>query len=599
MMRFLSELRRRRVIRVAGLYAVGAWIATEVSATVLPLLQVPEKFVTGIVITLIAVFPVAMILAWIYDIGPGGIRRTKDIAQSDDSDGQPGMLFYILLLVLAMLIFGYGLFYLGQTRALQSIPRHSIAVLPFENLSSDSSKDYFSDGVSEEILNLLAKVKGLSVAARTSSFALRDSNEDIKTIGGKLGVETVLEGSVRWADEGEGGDDRVRITAQLIDASSGYHLWSENFDRDVKDIFAVQSEIAKAIVDNLRIKLGTDQLDWVAPTEDSAAYDAYLRGRQLLNQRRVAAVRESVDFFQRAVSRDPAFAPAWAAMAVAYLILPSFSDEPVEQLHAMAEDAAQRALVLSPELAEAHAVRASLAQFNGEWSRAEFGYFAATSMDPNDVTTRVWYSGFLIASGKLAQGQVQAERALELDDDNPLTQASAAMAAMVLDNNESCVANATAARVLGFSNTVNALKGICLARLGQLDAAGEALKSAYGPMHEGGALAQFAEVLPGAASLAEAAKMALAQETELKISGWAIWLAAAAGDADRAFADLQVLFEGSGYFPLQLLWTPEAGILRRDPRFLELMQEHGVSQLWRKEPPDLCEADSEAVLSCS
>ena len=595
MMRFLSELRRRRVIRVAGLYAVGAWIATEVSATVLPLLQVPEKFVTGIVITLIALFPVAMILAWIYDVGPSGIRRTKEFDSTADADGRPGMLFHILLLILAMLLFGYALFYFGQTRALQSIPRNSIAVLPFENLSSDASKDYFSDGVSEEILNLLAQVEGLNVAARTSSFALRDSNDDIRTIGDKLGVETVLEGSVRWS----GDSDRVRITAQLIDASSGYHLWSENFDRDLKDIFTVQSEIAKAIVGNLRIKLGADQLSWVAPTADSAAYDAYLRGRQLLNQRRVAAVRDSVDYFQRAVSRDPAFAPAWAAMAVAYLSLPSYSDEPIEELHAMAEDAAQRALVLSPELAEAHAVRARLAQFKGEWSRAEFGYFAAMSMDPNDVTTRVWYSGFLIATGKLAQSQVQAESALELDDDNPLTQAAAATAAMVLGDNESCVANAATARELGFSNIVSALEGICLARLAQFDAAIEALNMAHGTVIEGNALASLAAALPGADSLEAAAKMAMIDEGEWRISPWAIWVMAAAGESDKAFAYLEQWYDESGYFLLQLLWTPEAEILRRDTRFLELMQEYGVSQLWRKKLPDLCKADSQSTFTCS
>jgi TolB-like protein len=277
-MQFFSELRRRRVMRVAGLYAVIAWIATEVSATVLPLLQVPEYFVTGIVITLIIVFPVAMILAWIYDVGPTGIEKTPDIEGGPQRGDRPGTLFHVLLLVLAMVVFGYALFYFGQTRAIQAMQRSSIAVLPFENLSNDPSRDYFSDGMSEEILNLLAKVQGLSVAARTSSFAFRDKNDDIRTIANQLGVETVLEGSVRWAGEG----DRVRITAQLIDASSGYHLWSENFDRELKDVFEVQSEIAKAIVAILRIKLGADQADWVAPTSNSVAYDLYLRGRRVL-----------------------------------------------------------------------------------------------------------------------------------------------------------------------------------------------------------------------------------------------------------------------------------------------------------------------------
>ena len=131
-----------------------------------------------------------MVLAWIYDVGPSGIRRTKEVDSATDAESRPGALFHILLLVLAMLVFGYALFYFGQTRALQSIPRNSIAVLPFENLSSDAGKDYFSDGVSEEILNLLAKVGGLNVAARTTSFALRDSKDDIRTIGDKLGVET-------------------------------------------------------------------------------------------------------------------------------------------------------------------------------------------------------------------------------------------------------------------------------------------------------------------------------------------------------------------------------------------------------------------------
>jgi serine/threonine-protein kinase len=593
-MGLLSELRRRRVFRVAGFYAVAAWVATEVSATVLPLLQVPERFVTGIVIGLIVLFPIVMILSWVYDIGPTGLERTAEVSAGSGPDGRPSMLFHILLLVLAMLVFGYGLFYLGQNRALQAQPRSSIAVLPFENLSNDPAKDYFSDGISEEILHLLAKVDGLSVAARTSSFALRDGKDDIRTIGSKLDVETVLEGSVRWSEN----SDEVRITAQLIDASSGFHLWSDNFDRDFKDIFDVQTDIANAIVRILRIKLGADQPALAAPTADAEAYDLYLRGRQLLNARRVPQVRESIDFFRRAEVRDPEFAPALAAMAVAYVSLPILSGEPVEQLHTMAEELVVRVLLLSPELAEAHSVRAWLAQYNGDWKRADFGYFAATSMDPNDVTTRVWYAAFLISAGKLAQGQAQAERALELQSDNPLTQAAAATVAMVRNENEACLEHAAAARELGFANAVASLQGICLARLGRMDEAAEMVRVALGPVLEDSAQASLADALRQADSLEQAANLAMADEGAWDNDPWAVWVLAAAGELDAAYERLEQGLTGDGSFLMQLLWTPEAAGVRRDPRFIEFMQTSGVTEVWRNDLPDLCATQDDGRLNC-
>jgi len=589
-MQLFSELRRRRVIRGAGLYAVGAWITTEVSATVLPLLSVPEKFVTGIVVTLILLFPVAMILVWIYDVGPSGIIRT---AASKSEDSRPGTLFHVALLVLAMLVLGYGLFWLGSTRALQSLPRSSIAVLPFQNLSNDPGKDYFSDGISEEILNLLAQVEGLSVAARTSSFALRDSNDDIRTIGAKLGVEAVLEGSVRWADD----TDRVRVTAQLIDAESGYHLWSKNFDRDLKDIFNMQSEIARAIVDVLRIKLGTDQVAWQAPTGDTVAYDAYLQGRKLLNQRRVGSLRQSIDFFHRALSRDPAFAQAHAAIAVAYLSLPSFADEPTEQLREMAREAAQRALALSPELAEAHAVRARLAQYAGRWPDAQFAFFAATSMDRNDVTTRVWYAEFLLAAGKLAEAHTQAARALELESDNPLPQAISAADAMTRGDNESCMEHATKARELGYSRNINVIEGICLARLGRMQEAGRALAPAVDPMRDTSSLRELATALAVSESLLDAARVAQQAGNYQADDPWALLVAVAAGDDDAAFARLGQEFADGDYGGLSLLWGLEAAGLRQDGRFLELMTQSGVKEIWRNDLPDLCEA-ADGELRC-
>jgi TolB-like protein/Flp pilus assembly protein TadD len=491
-----------------------------------------------------------------------------------------------------MVALGYGLFWLGSTRILQSVPRNSVAVLPFENLSNNPEKDYFSDGISEEILNLLAQVEGLNVAARTSSFAYRDRNADVRDIANELGVQAVLEGSVRWAD----GVDRVRVTAQLIDAESGYHLWSNNYDRDLKDIFAVQSEIAGAIVEVLRIKLGAEQAPWQPPTADIEAYDAYLKGRQLLNRRRVSEVRQSIDFFHRALARDPSFASAHAAIAVAYLSLASFSDEPVEQLHGMAAQAALSALALSPELAEAHAVQAKLAQLEGNWSRAEFGYFAATSMDPNDVTTRVWYSEFLRAAGKLTQAGVQSAQALELEPENPLTLATTAIQAMTLGENEQCVDLARKAIALGYSSYVSVFEGLCLARLGRLQEASQALVPAIDATRTNSGLRSFAEALPASSGPTDAARTALKDEQLWGDEDWLFWLSVVAGDADRVYDALPHMTDRDWRFVV--LWLPEAAALRADPRFLEFMSESGVTDLWRNDYPDLCDADENGLLGC-
>ncbi|MCZ6852962.1 MAG: adenylyl cyclase, partial [Gammaproteobacteria bacterium] len=311
-MALLTELKRRRVFRVAGVYGVTAWIITEVSATVLPALNLPEELITIIVVLLIAGFPIALVLAWIFDINPDGIHRTQSTPEVTAAvHSTKGRLASIGLIVLATSVLA-SLFFWRFSDS-EQIPLDSIAVLPFVNLGSDDNSDYFSDGVSEELLNLLTKVPGLKVAARTSSFAYKNQGIDIRDIAAQLGVATVLEGSVRWSDDRE----EVRITAQLIDASSGYHLWSETYDRKLEDIFAVQDEIARSIVTNLQIQLtGVEAFSITAPpTRDAAAYTLYLRGRALWKQRGLEAIEESVELFQAALARDPGFSRAYSNLA--------------------------------------------------------------------------------------------------------------------------------------------------------------------------------------------------------------------------------------------------------------------------------------------
>ena len=276
-MAFLAELKRRRVGKVAIGYGAVAWAVTESASVVLPALRVPEWAMTTIVIFLLAGFPVAMVLAWIFDATPQGIQRTEPLPEESQNAAKRLRVraAYGAMVLVAMAGLGYLLYERGVGRAQAGEPHSSIAVLPFTNLSGDASKDYFSDGMSEELLNLLARVPGLKVASRTSAFAYKGRNVDIRQVGTELGVETVLEGSVRQAG------DQVRITAQLIDTETGFHLWSETYDRKLEDIFAVQDEIAQAIV-------------------GQAAHPARARGAA------TRAARESPDAGRRSVRALPA-----------------------------------------------------------------------------------------------------------------------------------------------------------------------------------------------------------------------------------------------------------------------------------------------------
>ena len=238
----------------------------------------------------------------------------------------------------------------------------SIAVLPFANLSQDPKNDYFSDGMAEEILNLLVNIPDLRVAARTSSFAFKGEQVDIRYVADQLGVATVLEGSVRWA-----GDNQVRITAQLINARTGFHLWSATYDQTLENVFEVQDEIANQILEALKLQLVTPAGEETAvanvnkpPSGDFEAYDAYLKGRHFWKQRGEQGIRSSIDLFQKALGRDPGYARAMSGLAAAYVLLPVYTETDTEEAFAMAKDSAQQALSINASLGEAHSVLAEI-----------------------------------------------------------------------------------------------------------------------------------------------------------------------------------------------------------------------------------------------
>ncbi|MGI9263376.1 MAG: hypothetical protein ACR2QU_00515, partial [Gammaproteobacteria bacterium] len=389
MQTLLHELKRRRVFRVAGIYGIVSWVTAEVADVVFPALQLPDWTITFVIALLLLGFPVAMFFAWVFDIGPQGIERTEPLAERAAGMSSGERIGYIVLLVAAMAALGY-LLYPSIGGVDEDRTRDSIAVLPFADLSEDNSGEYFSDGMSEELLNLLVKVPDLRVAARTSSFAYKGEQVDVRDVARELGVDTVLEGSVRKSQ------NRVRITAQLIDAETGYHLWSDTYDRELEDIFAVQDEISAEIVKALKVTLGgttEDQptLARAAPTSNVEAYQLYLQARHQWKRRGVDAIEKSIELLDQALALDAEFARAYAGLAAAYVVLPGYAGiaDPTEY-YEKAANAARQALARDPNLAEAHAVLAEIDNDRGNWVDAEAAFFFATAMDPDDPTTHHW-----------------------------------------------------------------------------------------------------------------------------------------------------------------------------------------------------------------
>ncbi len=364
-MSFFEELKRRNVFRVAMVYTIASWLLMQVADLVFPRIGLPDSAVTLVIALLGLGFIPALIFAWAFEMTPEGIKKEKDVDRSQSITPQTGRKLdraIIGILVLALAYFAYDKFAMTPAQDGQPMQKaentqpaggeKSIAVLPFVNMSEDASNEYFSDGISEEILNALAKVKELKVAGRTSSFAFKGHNEDLRKIGETLGVENILEGSVRKSG------DEVRITAQLIQVSDGFHLWSESYDRKLDNVFAIQDEIAQAILKEMKTTLLEDEAEVIAATRtDSKAYDLYLLAKQRMYERTHLTIESASGLLDKAIAIDPQYAPAYAQRGIASLLLSvdSYGDIPQDQAQAQAKLYLDKALQLDPNLAEAWA----------------------------------------------------------------------------------------------------------------------------------------------------------------------------------------------------------------------------------------------------
>jgi TolB-like protein len=428
-----AELKRRNVVRVAVAYAVVAWLMIEVSDTVFPRLGLPEWTVTLVIALLLLGLPLALFLAWAFELTPDGMKRTDDVAPREPAAARAGWrrtdrLIVIGLVTVIVLLVGER-FWSGDreeatvpvtagatagttagpaTTTEPGAPARSIAVLAFDDLSPERDQAYFAEGISEELLNLLARIEGFKVAARTSSFKFRGASLDIGEIGRALNVETVLEGSVRKAG------NQLRVTAQLINVADGFHIWSQSYDRELSNVFTVQDEIATAIVDALKLKLDLTAAT-AGRTQDTAAYDHYLRGRQLGRQPTRAGLLRAVEEFEKAIAIDRNFAAAYAGIADAWVWLEDYGGIRSSEAFPRAEQAARRALELDPESAEAHAAIAFVLDRHHRKADARDSFERTLQLNPNYVNAYNLYGDTLRDLGDYPRMIEVHRKAVELD----------------------------------------------------------------------------------------------------------------------------------------------------------------------------------------
>jgi TolB-like protein/predicted Zn-dependent protease len=422
----ITELNRRKVFRTVGAYAVAVFVVLQLMDAAVEPLRLPDWLPTLVVIVLILGFPLVFILAWQFDITADGVKKTR----SEGLLSRTQNAFLFSMMTLAMFGLGYSfygyysnVFVFGETTEVQPLvsqqrefvaPENSIAVLPFTDFSEDSSQGYFSDGMTEEILNVLAKVKGLHVAARTSSFAFREPDKDIREIGRLLNVSTVLEGSIRKSG------DRIRLTAQLINVEDGYHIWSNSYDRELDDVFAIQDEVASAIATALVDSFAGLEQQPTSRTLDLTAFEAYRTGRLHWWRRSPDELQKAITLFAKALEHDPTYAPAYAAMADSWLLLAMYGNLTNMKATERAMPMIEKALEIDPASAEAFSALGLARWQIGQMDAGESAFRQAIKLNDDYIPAYLWLGGLLGELGRLPEQSQILQRAMALDPLNEL-----------------------------------------------------------------------------------------------------------------------------------------------------------------------------------
>ena len=413
---FFAELKRRNVYKVAVAYIVAGWALAQGIAQVFPVFDVPNWIVRLIVLLIMIGFPIALVLAWAFELTPEGLKRTEDVDATLQTRTKSHIWIYVVIVGALLSI---GLFMLGRygfrdkTSSSNEVLAKSVAVLPFGNLSRDPDNEYFAAGIQDEIITRLAQISDLKVISCTSTQRYKSSGENLRQIANELGVTNIVEGSVQKAN------DQVHVNVQLLNAVTDSHLWADTFDRKLTDVFGVESEIAKTIADTLRAKLTGREAATLAarPTENNAAHDLYLKGRFFWNKRTSSNIKTALGYFEQAANVDPNYAVAYAGMADCYLLLPLYGGGVPTEMYPKATAMAQKAIALDPNLGEPHASLGLIhALFDFDFATSVREFEEAIRLNPNYATAHHWFGdSTLPALGQFDRANAEAKRALELD----------------------------------------------------------------------------------------------------------------------------------------------------------------------------------------
>jgi len=578
--RFFAELKRRRVFRVVTVYGIVAFAIIEAADIMVPRMALPDWTVSLVIWVALFGLPVAIVLAWVFDLTPEGVRRTAEAAPGEieaivagpASAGWPaGALAFAGVAALLA-----GAWFAGRQSAppgadLTAGPvAASIAVLPFVNMSSDQEQTYFSDGISEELLNLLARIPELRVAARTSSFSFRDQNLEIPEIADRLHVAHVLEGSVR-----KSGND-VRITAQLIRAVDGFHVWSESWDRSLDDIFAIQDEIAADVVAQLKITLLGE-----APTveeTDPEAYALYLQARHLARQFTTERFEQSNALYQRVLVIDPDYAAAWAGLADNFRRQASAVLRPVDEGFRLAREAADRALAIDPEHAQAHVILGHIAvNHDGDMAAGARHYERALELAPTDTDILGSAASLAISLGRLDEAVALRAGAVARDPVNPRGHSLLGYSYLQAGRLDEAIASyRTALNLSPGRIAAHYAIGMALLQKGEPEAALAAIQQ------ESLEALRLIGLAPAYHALEQAAESdaALAELIEEYEEGWAYNIAyvlAFRGEADRAFEWLEKAVEYNDSGLSQVVAEILFANIHDDPRWLPFLESIGKS----------------------
>ena len=618
-MGFITELKRRNIFKVAVAYVALGWVVMQVTDVVVPALNLPASINAIVVYIGIIGFPFALFLAWAFELTPEGVKRTKDVEAEDSIRATTGQkLNYVIIGLLSLAVIFLLIDRNGADNGegnVTNVAAGSIAVLPFVDMSAAGDQEYFSDGLSEEILNVLAKIPDLRVAARTSSFAYKGQNMDLREIGGTLSVEHILEGSVRKQDS------RVRITAQLIRADDGFHVWSETFDRELSDIFVVQEEIANSIAANMALQMDISMTPSLVTnrTENMEAYDLYLEGKMLVSKRGVENVRRALHVLDQATKLDPDYAPAWGMLAQAHA-LAYYSSEIESTIKGMflGEEAARRALRIDPNSSHAHGALGDIFKDKYLWQEAEEHYIKALEADPENVEAIEQYGQFFMRTGQFEKALPFVEKARVMHPDGQVYYLVEAMVRSYLGQRERSFELFDQAIEIGDGTSrypagTRFLMGLVV---DDVDVSKDLLRQlmAHNEMENPpffnnnlldiiGDSEKLKEYLSAAYGFFKNNPELINSENAIASTIYAA-LASKAGEIEIALGFLEIESNLSIEFVdhdfLGTMWAEALAPLRRHPRFKQIMKRYGLVDYWRNNQwAEYCQPIGDDDFECS